>query len=73
MGFRQCLNPLNWKDLFSCLAIPMVVRALKTANEAALSAEARGFGRKIPPAQKVKDYTAVWIYRRTHNELADCH
>jgi energy-coupling factor transport system permease protein len=33
-----------WKDLFSCIIIPMLVRAFRTADEAALSAEARGMG-----------------------------
>jgi len=40
------LNPGNWKDMFHCLMIPLLVRALKTSDEAALSAEARGFGRR---------------------------
>jgi energy-coupling factor transport system permease protein len=43
---RQLINPLNWREAFHCLTIPLVVRALKTAREAALSAEARGFGKK---------------------------
>lgn len=33
-----------WNDLFHCLMIPMLVRAFKTADEAALSAQARGMG-----------------------------
>ena len=41
---RDLMNPLNWKDLFDCLFIPLLIRAIKTAEEAALSAEARGFG-----------------------------
>ncbi len=41
---RDLLNPFNWKDLFNCLFIPLLIRAIKTADEAALSAEARGFG-----------------------------
>jgi energy-coupling factor transport system permease protein len=40
---RKLLNPLNWKDIFHCLIIPLLIRAIKTADEAALSAEARGF------------------------------
>lgn len=44
IGPRQLWNPVHWKDLFHCLMIPLMVRALKTAKEAALSAEARGFG-----------------------------
>ncbi len=42
---RDLLNPANWRDMFHCLMIPLLVRALKIADEAALSAEARGFGR----------------------------
>jgi energy-coupling factor transporter transmembrane protein EcfT len=41
---RALVNPLCWKDLFFCLLVPILVRAMKTADEAALSAEARGFG-----------------------------
>lgn len=37
-------RPAFWGDLFSCIIIPLLVRALKTADEAALSAEARGMG-----------------------------
>jgi energy-coupling factor transporter transmembrane protein EcfT len=43
---RQLLDPRNWKDLFHCLLLPLMVRALKTAEEVALSAEAREFGRR---------------------------
>jgi len=43
---RQLWKPAHWKDLFNCLMIPLMVRALKTAREAALSAEARGFGER---------------------------
>lgn len=43
---RDLMNPMNWKDAFHCLLIPLLVRALKTADEAAMSAEARGFGRR---------------------------
>lgn len=42
---KDLLNPGNWKDVFHCLMIPLLVRALKIADEASLSAEARGFGR----------------------------
>ncbi len=40
---RDLINPSNWKDLPDCLFIPLLIRAIKTAEEAALSAEARGF------------------------------
>ena len=41
---RQQLDPRNWSDLFHCLLLPLMVRALKTADEVARSAEARAFG-----------------------------
>jgi energy-coupling factor transporter transmembrane protein EcfT len=44
---RQFINPRSWKDFLNCLMIPLIVRALKTANEAALSAEARAFNRRV--------------------------
>ena len=40
---RQLLNPFNWGDLVRCLLLPLMVRALQTAQEAADSAQARGF------------------------------
>jgi energy-coupling factor transporter transmembrane protein EcfT len=44
LATRDLLDPRNWKDTFHCLMIPLLVRALRTADEAALSAEAREFG-----------------------------
>jgi energy-coupling factor transporter transmembrane protein EcfT len=41
---RELLRPRNWPDLLNCLLLPLIIRALKTADEAALSAEARAFG-----------------------------
>ncbi|MBJ6725294.1 energy-coupling factor transporter transmembrane component T family protein [Geomesophilobacter sediminis] len=41
---RQQLDPRNWPDLFHCLLLPLMVRALKTAEAVSRSAEARGFG-----------------------------
>jgi len=41
---RDIYRPLFWGDVFSCIIIPMLVRALKTADEAALSAQSRGMG-----------------------------
>ena len=40
---RRFLDPRSWKDFLNCLMIPIIVRALKTSNEAAMSAEARAF------------------------------
>lgn len=44
LSARDVLHPRAWADAFHCVAIPLLVRALKIAEEAALSAEARGFG-----------------------------
>ena len=44
LSARDLLHPRHWRDVFHCLMIPLLVRALKTADEVALSAEARGFG-----------------------------
>lgn len=44
---RQFINPRSWKDFLNCLMVPLIIRALKTANEAALSAEARAFDRRF--------------------------
>ena len=43
---HQLLNPHHWKDVLNCVFIPLMVRALKTADNASLSAEARGFGKE---------------------------
>ena len=55
LATRDLLNPGNWKDTFHCLMIPLLVRALRTADEAALSAEARGFG--IRPGRTYFDFS----------------
>ena len=41
---RQLVDPRSWGDLFHCLLLPLMVRALKTADDVSLSAEAREFG-----------------------------
>jgi energy-coupling factor transporter transmembrane protein EcfT len=41
---RESFQPIFWRDVFSCIILPMLVRAMKTADEAALSAQARGMG-----------------------------
>lgn len=51
---REIRRPAFWGDVFSCIIIPLLVRALKTADEAALSAEARGMG-----AQQKRTYYDV--------------
>ncbi len=41
---RQMVDPRNWGDLFHCLLLPLMVRALKIADDVSLSAESREFG-----------------------------
>lgn len=41
---RQQLDPRNWPDLFHCLLLPLMVRALRCADDVARSAESRSFG-----------------------------
>jgi len=43
---RQLVDPRNWGDLFHCLLLPLMVRALKIADDVSLSAEAREVGRR---------------------------
>lgn len=40
----EATQTIFWQDIFSCLILPLLVRAMKTADEAALSAQARGMG-----------------------------
>jgi energy-coupling factor transporter transmembrane protein EcfT len=68
---RQQLDPRNWPELFHCLLLPLMVRALKIADEVALSAEARGFGMgtertylEVPEATELPPTPL-----RRHNEL----
>ncbi len=51
---RDIRRPAFWGDVFSCIILPLLVRALKIADEAALSAEARGMG-----AQRERTYYDV--------------
>ncbi|UFS70978.1 energy-coupling factor transporter transmembrane protein EcfT [Geomonas sp. RF6] len=44
LSIAEVKDPRNWPDLLHCLLLPLMVRALKTAEEASLSAQARGFG-----------------------------
>jgi len=43
---RYWIDPRNWRDIFHCMVIPLMVRAIKTADQAAMSAVARGFGKR---------------------------
>jgi energy-coupling factor transporter transmembrane protein EcfT len=44
LSLSKIFRSRHWGDPFFCLIIPLLVRAMKTAHEAALSAEARGMG-----------------------------
>jgi energy-coupling factor transporter transmembrane protein EcfT len=41
---RDLWRPGAWRDWIECVGVPMAVRAIHTANEAALAAEVRGIG-----------------------------
>jgi energy-coupling factor transport system permease protein len=41
---RDLLHPGRWREALECVMLPLLVRALRVADEVALSAEARGFG-----------------------------
>jgi len=41
---RDLWRPGAWRDWIECVGVPMAVRAIHTANEAALAAEIRGIG-----------------------------
>jgi energy-coupling factor transport system permease protein len=43
---RDLWRPGAWRDWIECVGVPMAVRAIHTANEAALAAEMRGIGTK---------------------------
>jgi len=43
---RDLWRPGAWRDWIECVGVPMTVRAIHTANEAALAAEMRGIGTK---------------------------
>jgi energy-coupling factor transport system permease protein len=41
---RELWHPGAWRDWVECVGVPMAVRAIHTANEAALAAQVRGIG-----------------------------
>lgn len=41
---RDLWRPRAWRDWIECVGVPMAIRAIHTANEAALAAEMRGIG-----------------------------
>lgn len=81
IGPRQLMNPRNWNDALQSVFIPLMVRILKTAEDASLSAEARGFEKDsetsgwedaevTPPT---KDLMRKTRKRREKHEIADRH
>jgi energy-coupling factor transport system permease protein len=62
LSAKSFLWPGAWGDAFFCVVIPLMVRALKTADEAARSAQARGMGRTAERSyydeQSLKRYMA---------------
>lgn len=45
---RQLWHPSAWRDAVACLGLPLAVRAIRLADEAALAAEVRG----LPPREE---------------------
>jgi len=48
LSLRGFADPRHWKEVFSSIMVPLMVRVIHTANEAALAAEARGYGVREP-------------------------
>jgi energy-coupling factor transporter transmembrane protein EcfT len=46
LAARDLWRPRAWLDWIECVGVPLAVRAIHTANEAALAAEVRGMGRR---------------------------
>ncbi len=44
LSARELWRPRAWRDWVECVGVPLAVRAIHTANEAALAAEIRGIG-----------------------------
>lgn len=44
LAARELWRPMAWRDWTQCVGVPLAVRAIHTANEAALAAEIRGIG-----------------------------
>ena len=78
IGPRQLMNPRNWNDALQSIFIPLMVRVLKTAEDAALAAEARGFEADSAGSES----QGAWVKslrgcltrkRRKKHEVADRH
>lgn len=57
LAVRQLMNPKNWRYAVDCLFIPLIVRAMRMADEVSLSAEARGM--PSPEASIAKEYLEI--------------
>jgi len=44
LSARQLWHPAAWRDWIGCVGVPLAVRVIHTANEAALAARIRGLG-----------------------------
>jgi energy-coupling factor transporter transmembrane protein EcfT len=44
LSVRQLARPSAWRDWLACVALPMTVRAIEIAEEAADAAAIRGLG-----------------------------
>jgi len=42
---RDLANPRNWPEMLNCLVVPMMIHSMKLAQEIALAAKARDFGK----------------------------
>ncbi|HOP39607.1 MAG TPA: energy-coupling factor transporter transmembrane component T [Geobacteraceae bacterium] len=62
----EASRPVFWRDIFSCLVLPLLVRAMKTADEAALSAQARGMGSRSE--RTYYDVRELEAYLATHQK-----
>jgi len=43
---KDLANPGNWAEMLNCLVVPMMIHSMKLAQEIALAAKARDFGKK---------------------------
>jgi energy-coupling factor transporter transmembrane protein EcfT len=72
LSARQMLNPLNWRRIPDCLFVPLIVRAMRTADEASLSAEGRGMLAEAD-ASFSKEYLQVNMSEEKENEAVCGH
>jgi energy-coupling factor transport system permease protein len=78
IGPRQLMNPRNWNDALQSIFIPLMVRVLKTAEDAALAAEARGFEAESAGSESQRAWVkslrgCLTRKRRKKHEVVDRH